>query len=119
MEKGRASHAKWREVLLISLGDDMSDITKGRLGSAVSIIFGALGLLLVDEIGPKHYGFIFIGLFGQTGALWAYRVICITLILIPLGVYWLHRRSERRVSAYFKRQSMLEPGSNGTTRRQQ
>jgi len=104
---------------LISLGDDMSDITKGRLGSAVLIIFGTLGLLLVDEIGPKHYGFIFIGLFGQTGALWAYRVICITLILIPLGVYWLHRRSERRVSAYFKRQSMLEPESNGTTRRQQ
>lgn len=103
---------------MISLGDDMNDITKGRLGSAVLIIFGALGLLLVDEIGPKHYGFMFIGLFGQTGALWVYRIICIVLILIPFGVYWLHRRSERRVNAYFKRQSMLDPESSHTTRHQ-
>ncbi len=93
----------------------MSDTTKGRLGSAVLIIFGALGLLLVEEVSPK-YGFIFIALFGQTGALWAFRIIYVMFIMIPFAAYWLHRRSERRVNAYFKRQSMLEPESSHTTR---
>ncbi|WP_266034437.1 hypothetical protein [Brucella intermedia] len=93
----------------------MSDTTKGQLGSAVLILIGVLGLIFVDEVSPR-YGFIFIALFGQTGALWAFRIIYVMLILMPLAAYWLHRRSERRVNAYFKRQSMLEPESSRTTR---
>lgn len=94
----------------------MSDTSKGLLGSAVLIICGVLGLIFVDEISPKRGGFIFIALFGQTGALWVVRIMYVISILIPFGVYWLHRRSERRVNAYFKRQSMLEPESSHTTR---
>ena len=96
----------------------MRDITKGLLGSAVLIICGVLGLIFVDEVSPKH-GFIFIAVFGQTGALWAFKIMYIILILIPFGIYWLHLRSERRFNAYFKRQSMLEPESDHTTRHQQ
>lgn len=98
----------------------MSDIWRIRLLAAVFIPAGLLGLIFVDPAqGKAPLGVLTLKLFGPTGAIWIFRVACVGLILIPIGLYWSHRSSERRFNAYFKRQSMLEPKSDHTTRHQQ
>lgn len=98
----------------------MSDIWKIRLVAAVFIPAGLLSLIFVDPTAANTpLGVLTIKLLGPSGALWLFRMTCVGIILIPIGLYWSHRRSERRFNAYFKRQSMLEPESNHTTRHQQ
>jgi hypothetical protein len=98
----------------------MSDIWKIRLLAAGFIPAGLLGIIFVDPTQSNApLGILVLKLFGTTGAIWIFRVTCAGFIILPIAVYWLHLRSERRVNAYFKRQSMIAPESDHTTRRQQ
>jgi hypothetical protein len=98
----------------------MSDIWKIRLLAAGFIPAGLLGIIFVDPTQSNApLGVLVLKLFGTTGAIWMFRITCAGIILLPIAIYWQHHRSERRFDAYFKRQSMLEPKSDHTTRRQQ
>jgi len=91
-----------------------------HLVAAFFIPIGLFGLIFVDPTeGHTPLGILFVRLFGPTGAFWIFRVTCVGIIMLPIGAYRLHMRSERRFNAYFKRQSMLEPESKEATRRQQ
>lgn len=98
----------------------MRDILKIRLLGAAFILAGLIGLIIVDPTQSNTpLGVLVLKLFGATGAIWIFRVTCTGFIVLPIAAYWLHLRSERRVNAYFKRQSMLEPEANHTTQHQQ
>ncbi|MGH6774807.1 hypothetical protein [Brucella tritici] len=98
----------------------MSDVWKIRLLAAGLIPAGILGLIFVDPTQSNSpLGIFHLKLFGPTGATWIFRIACVGIVLLPIGVMWSRRSEERRFNAYFKRQSMLEPESDHTTRRQQ
>jgi len=98
----------------------MSDIWKIRLVGALFISAGILGLIFDDAIGGSApLSVLFVKLLGPTGAIWLFRLGALALIILPIAIYWLHTRSERRVNAYFRRQSMLEPETDHRTGHQQ
>lgn len=72
------------------------------------IIFGLRGILFVDPSTRHDFDVVLIPIFGETGKIWVFCVICAGFILLPIGIYWSRIREDRHLNAYFARRALFD-----------